>query len=299
MFFPDNIDFHMHTTTSDGTDTVETLLPKIIENKIDMFAITDHDAISACDDMRILLKIEERKGAKGLPVFVNGVEFSCEDNYGKYHILGYAYDPYAPAIRELVGFAHDMRMTKLRQRINFLEDRFGIELPQEETQGLFSLKNPGKPHIGNLLAKYGYAENKDVAIRKYLNGITYHGRVHVFPEEAVEAIKNSGGIPVLAHPAYGDGTQRPDDKEMHRRLRALKLCGLMGMEAYYSVFSKEETVRMLSFAKEYDLMVSAGSDYHGANKQVLLGQTGLVSASEGGEQMKAFIKACLERECNY
>ena len=290
---------HMHTTTSDGTDTPEMLLTKIREKNIDMFAITDHDAISACDDMWILLKKEERKGAKKLPVFVNGVEFSCEDNYGKYHILGYAYDAYHPAIRKLVDFAHDMRMTKLKQRIDFLADRFEIVLPEEDVKGLFSLKNPGKPHIGNLLAKYGYAENKDAAIRNYLNGITYQGRVHVFPEEAVEAIIKAGGIPVLAHPAYGDGTQRPDDQEMHRRIKALKLCGLMGLEAYYSVFSKEETARMLAFAEAYDLMVTAGSDYHGTNKTVHLGQTGLERTEDGGSRMKAFIEACLEREKNY
>ncbi len=299
MIFPSKIDMHMHTTTSVGTDTPEMLLTKIREKNIDMFAITDHDAISVCDDMRILLKIEERKGAENLPVFVNGVEFSCRDNYGRYHILGYAYDPAHPAIREMVDFAHAMRMTKLSRRFEFLEEEFGIVFPKEDIEDIYSMDNPGKPHLGNLLVKYGHAPDRSAAIKKYLNHVTYQGRVHVFPEEAAEAILNAGGIPVLAHPPLGDGGQQLDDREMRRRLNALKLNGLMGLEAWYSAFSKDTTEWMLALAHEFDLMATAGSDYHGEHKKVPLGETGLASAADGGLRVKAFIEACQERENRY
>ncbi len=288
MDFPKKIDFHMHTTTSDGTDTPELLLEKIRQNGIDMFAVTDHDAISACESIRHLLReTGEDKNIR----FVNGVEFSCEDAYGKYHILGYGYDIFHPEIRKLVTDSHGLRMTKLSRRIEFLEDEFGFTFPQEEVNALFSLRNPGKLHIANMIVRQGYAENKDIAIKKYLNHVTYQGRVHIFPEDAIEVIVKAGGIPMLAHPCLGDGSQKLDDREMRRRLTALKACGLLGLEAYYSVFSKETTDRMLSFADEFDLLVSAGSDYHGTNKQVALGQTGLKCAAEGGPRLKAFIEA--------
>ena len=295
MNFPKKIDFHMHTTVSDGTDTPDMLIDNIRASGIDMFAVTDHDAISGCDQVRYLLRLAEYNGEKHLPGFVNGVEFSCRDNYGRYHILGYAYNAAHPAIRNLVEDVHSLRMSKFARRIEFLEDEFGFRFPQEELDKLWNLKNPGKPHIANLLVKLGYAEDKNSAIEKYLNHVKYFGRSHIFPEEAVEAILAAGGIPVLAHPIFGDGGQRLDDREMHRRLEALTIAGLMGVEAFYSGFSKDITLRMLRLANDFDLLVSAGSDYHGTNKTVLLGETNLVSVDAGGGRLKGFIRACLSR----
>lgn len=295
MIFPKKIDFHMHTIVSDGTDTPDMLLDNIMAAGIDMFSVTDHDAISGCDQVRYLLRLAEYNGVENLPVFVNGVEFSCRDNYGKYHILGYAYNAAHPAIRNLVEEVHGLRMSKFARRIEFLEDQYGFDFPQEELDALWHLKNPGKPHIGNLLVKLGYAKDKNSAIKDYLNHVTYFGRSHIFPEEAVEAILAAGGIPVLAHPVYGDGGQRLDDREMHRRLEALTMAGLMGVEAFYSGFTKETTLKMLRLANDFDLLVSAGSDYHGTNKTVPLGHTNLVSVDAGGGRVKGFIRACFSR----
>ena len=88
----DKIDLHIHTTISDGTDTPEELLPLVKEAGLDVFSVTDHDSVKASRIIPPLLK-------DGDPAFISGVEFSCKDEEGKYHILGYAYDPEAPSIR--------------------------------------------------------------------------------------------------------------------------------------------------------------------------------------------------------
>ena len=88
------IDLHMHTTVSDGTDTPEEILGRVKENGIDLFAITDHDAIKGCGVIRQMRKPDD-------PQFLTGVEFSCRDEEGQYHILGYGYDPEAESMREL------------------------------------------------------------------------------------------------------------------------------------------------------------------------------------------------------
>ena len=103
MTEPHKIDLHMHTTVSDGTDTPEEIFRNVKESGIELFAITDHDAIKGCEVIRQLRKPED-------PQFLTGVEFSCRDEEGQYHILGYGYDPEAESMRTLVEKGHRIRM---------------------------------------------------------------------------------------------------------------------------------------------------------------------------------------------
>ena len=189
----------MHSTISDGTDTPSELLEHIREAKIELFALTDHDAIKGCTMIRNLLR-------PGDPLFINGVEFSCRDEEGKYHILGYNYTPDSEAILDVVELGHRYREKKLMARLEFIRERFGFSFSEEDVQKLMKLDNPGKPHIGNLMAQYGYAPSKDVAIRVYLNQARFPNE-YVRPEQAIQGILKSGGIPVLAHPAFGSGDE--------------------------------------------------------------------------------------------
>ena len=68
---------------------------------------------------------------EGAPVFVTGVEFSCKDENGKYHILGYAYDTKSRTVRDLVLKCHENRMTKVWDRLDGLKDEFHITFPEE------------------------------------------------------------------------------------------------------------------------------------------------------------------------
>ena len=157
MDFRKTIDLHMHTTVSDGTDTPEEILDKVREAGLKCFSVTDHDAILAS---RRILKIIRPDD----PAVIIGVEFSCKDHLGKYHILGYGYDPTAGSIRSIVDKGHSLRMDKMHARVDFLKDHFGFTFSQESIDALFSLDNPGKPHLGNLMVQYGYATSKEDAI---------------------------------------------------------------------------------------------------------------------------------------
>ncbi|MBR5930840.1 MAG: PHP domain-containing protein [Lachnospiraceae bacterium] len=286
--YPEIIDLHMHSVISDGTDQPEDLLQKAKEAGLDLFALTDHDAIKGCQ------KILESRTDED-PLFLCGVEFSCRDEEGKYHILGYAYDPDATAMKELVGLGHSYRMRKTRGRLEQLEEQFGFSFPEDEIEALLSLDNPGKPHIGNLMVKYGYAKTKEEAIRNFINRVHIKS-VYVRPEEAIEGILKSGGVPVLAHPSYGDGEQFVIGEEMDARLQRLIPFGLEGVEAYYSGFTPKLIEEMLAFAVKYDLYVTAGSDYHGRNKLVEMGDTNLVDVQEGPEGLHRFLDRCLSSQ---
>jgi len=214
--------------------------------------------------------------------------FSCKDEEGKYHILGYGYDPGTGPINKVVDTGHGYRMKKVLGRLDYLKKEFGFTFPAEEIDSLLALDNPGKPHIGNMMVRHGYAKTKEEAIRQYIDRLHFKSQ-YVRPEEAIEGILGSGGIPVLAHPSYGSGDQIIVGDEMDRRLRRLIGFGLQGVEAFYSGFTEKLRSEILSFAARYDLYVTAGSDYHGTNKLVVLGDTGLSSVQEAPEALHRFL----------
>ena len=285
--FSGKIDLHMHTTVSDGTDTPEQILSCVKEAGITLFSVTDHDAVKAGKLIPGLLK-------KGDPAFLTGVEFSCRDDKGKYHILGYGYNADTDPVQSVVNLGHGYRMNKVRARLDFLDTQYGVSFPEEEIEHLLHLDNPGKPHIGNLMVKYGYAKSKEVAIRDYINHLHFRTE-YVRPEEAIAGILGSGGIPVLAHPFYGSGDQLILGEEMEKRLQRLMDFGLQGVEAFYSGFTDKLRDEMLDYAEKYRLYVTAGSDYHGKNKLVVLGDTGLDTREELPDGLKRFLQAVQEK----
>ena len=267
MITPASIDLHIHTNVSDGTDSPEELLARVRAAGLSVFAVTDHDAMKACTAIRQLL-------SPGDPRFIPGVEFSCRSGEDKCHILGYGFDPAAAPIAELVEAAHGIRVDKVKKRLAVLKSDHGIAFPEEEIRELLSLPNPGKPHIGNLMVKYGYAETRQQAIREVLNRIRVKAG-SIRPEQAIAAILESGGVPVLAHPFFGDGDQHIEGAEMEGRIARLVKSGLLGVEAFYSGFTPEQSEKMLAYAERFGLVATAGSDFHGANKDIPLGMTGL------------------------
>lgn len=283
MAYPEKIDLHMHSRVSDGTDTPSEIVDRVREKGIEFFSLTDHDAVKGCVQIMQNLK-------NGDPHFVCGAEFSCKDEMGNYHILAYGYDAFSSPINGLVETAHELRIAKFRQRMKLLSEKFGFGFDKADIDALSALDNPGKPHIGNLMVKYGYARNKDEAINEYINKI-HVGNKYVRPEYAINAILNAGGIPVLAHPSFGRGDELVIGDEMDGRLKALISYGLKGVEAFYSGFNTALIRENLAFAEKYGLFVTAGSDYHGTNKTVVLGDDHLPEKEDYPDGFKRFLAA--------
>lgn len=261
------IDLHIHSTVSDGTDKPEEILKKVKEAGISLFSLTDHDAVKGSSALAGAMSQED-------PRMISGAEFSCQDEKGKYHILGYRFDPDAESIQQLIRTGHQYRMEKMTARLEHLENEFGFSFPEEEKKNLLSMDNPGKPHLGNLMVRYGYAGTKDQAITEYINHLHVRSR-YIRPEEAVRGILEGGGIPVLAHPPFGRGDQLITGSDLEERIRRLMDYGLQGLEGFYSGYTPQLRESILIFARQYGLYITAGSDYHGTNKPVCLGQTGL------------------------
>ena len=280
------IDLHLHTQISDGTDSLTEIIENVRKAGLDLFSVTDHDSIKA--GIMIPPMLEELEPEQRT-AFVRGIEFSCEDEMGKYHILGYGYNSAVPGIAEVVEEGHRMRMRKTKARLQFLQKEFNFRFTEDEIDELLSKDNPGKPHIANLMIGHGYANDIQDAIKNYINKKEFQNE-HVRPEDAIKGILKSGGIPVLAHPCYGSGDELILKDEMEERLRRLMGFGLMGLEGYYSGFPQKLSQEMIGLAEKYGLYVTAGSDYHGANKMVPLGDNDLEDAAQGPEGLHRFLQ---------
>lgn len=265
LFISNEIDLHIHTTYSDGSDTVKELLDKILASNIHTFSVTDHDSIQGSNEMENLIKDSL------IPVkFIPGVELSCVSPKGKCHILGYNYDKTSPSLLMLIDKVKRLRKENLDKRIAFLKNVYSITFNTEETNWLYSLNNAGKPHLAKLIIKQGLASGVGEAIEKYLLACdTVSAKIEA--SEGILAILEAGGIPVWAHPLGGEGEKRTSLEGFNNLYGYLKECGIKGLECYYSRYTIDEIEFLKETAATDGLLTTGGSDYHGLNKNIALG----------------------------
>lgn len=259
------VDMHLHTTASDGSDSPAVLIEKAKAQGIAIMSITDHDTLVGIKEALML-------GDVGVKI-ITGIEFSCcvaGDTGFDCHILGYGFDINSDAIARAVNHGREMRLLKLEKRIEYLRDAFGIEFSTEEIQELRSYNSVAKPHLARLIIKHGLADSIADAIDKYLKGIKFPDD-RIDASEAIDAIREAGGVSVYAHPLGGERERRLSIDELTPRVNALLRLGIGGLECYYSRYSTEESSALVHLAKDLGLVASAGSDYHGENKTVPLG----------------------------
>ena len=262
------IDLHIHTILSDGTDSVEELLDKLEVKGIDTFAITDHDNISAYN--QITNGMQDKIVARGLR-YISGVELSCDFGNDTMHILAYNFKD-TSSLEYLLDELQEKRLNRVRKRIEILENEFGITLTEDELYWIFSQNNPSKPHIAQVLINKGLSDNINSCIQKYM--------YHKVPNQKMDAIMVADTLHArnitfgIAHPLGGVGEKRIDVETFEHNVKIMKEHGISFLECYYSLYNAEERKLIKSVADKYGLKVSGGSDYHGLNKDVELGDLG-------------------------
>ena len=266
------IDLHMHSTCSDGTDTPEELLEKNKRLKMKVFAICDHDTIESTLILRRTNPEAFEKTSN--PRFVTGVELSCFNELGKYHILGLNYNEKAKSIQDIVNELSIKRKEKLRLRIENIERQFNIAFGESIVREWDEKISVGKPHIANELVRMGYASNKQEAIDIYIKPADTNKNTRMETKKAIEAIHSAEGIAIWAHPLGGIGSEILFPCEFEKRLRQLVGEGLDGIECHYSLYSQAQQDYLKYMANKYNLLISCGSDYHGKNKEVHIGEIG-------------------------
>jgi len=276
-------DLHLHSNNSDGSDSVQQLAQRIIDEKLEIVALTDHDTVSGISEMRNCLPQNIK--------FIPAIELTSKARGIKCHILGYNIDEKNAYLLELIEKGKQLRRTKLETRIKFLKNVWGIELRQDEIDWLYSRKSVVKTHIANILVNRGLAQNNIEAMNKYLDGCKT-GNTRFDGEEAIKTIKKSGGISVWAHPLGGEGEEHISKTEFLSKLEIMISCGIQGLECFYSRYSNAEISFLRECANNNGLFVTGGSDYHGSNKTVVFGQ--LNTSNDPIDSQKLNLKPLIE-----
>ena len=259
-------DLHLHTSASDGTLSPTELIKLAYKSGIHTLSITDHDTVAGITEARAALEEEM--------TLITGVEFSCYydgDEPFLLHILGYGIDPSSESITKTVCVGRDTRQRKHSLRLEYMRRVYGIEFTEGELDYFNSRMTVGKPHLAEVLVNRGMAGSIKEAIDKYMKAPDFPDG-NIPASLAIEGIVGAGGIPVYAHSLGGECDARLSYGEAKRRIALMKDMGVMGLECYYSRYSSEDERFLLSVAEELGLLVSGGSDFHGKNKTVVLGE---------------------------
>ena len=261
------IDLHMHTTYSDGTDTLEKLIDNVIEAGVTYFAITDHDTAKAC---RKVLRTEElkQKIIDAKIKFVCGIEYSCIYKGRKVHILAYDIDPNHESVKKLEQKLKDLFKEKDYHRSIAIEND-GYVLSDKSKEFLSTRINIRTPDIARCLFNDGHFGDFEDACQ-YVKKIKYPKEYLFDAVEVIEEMSKIGAKVVWAHSFYGLNQSHITAEKIEEFITELKPLGLQGLECYYSLYNKEEIDELLKIAKKHSLFVTCGSDYHGKNKKIQL-----------------------------
>lgn len=248
------VDLHTHTTASDGSIPPAELVKKAESLGLTAVGITDHDTIGGVR--------EAIEASIGLDTeVVAGVELGVDYKAGGTHILGYFSHSNYLNIKGYFDWILEKRHDRNKKLIENLNNA-GYQVTREEMYEKAAGGTPGRPHLAKCLIEKGYAGNVNEVFDKILLcREIYVPREKTTPESAISEILKNKGVPVLAHPVYMDR-----EGLFEETLPKFVDMGLMGIEAFHSDHEESDTARYTEAARKYDLIVTGGSDFHGANK---------------------------------
>ena len=245
------IDFHTHSTASDGALTPAELLRRAHARGVSALAVTDHDTVSGC--------LEAMAEPMADLQLVSGLELSCRWGGTTIHIVGLGIDPAQQGLTALLASLDRLREDRAGKIAEKL-DRLGMSGALAGARGLAGSGSICRPHFANWLVSEGHAETAGVAFDKWLgNGKPADSKTQ-WPDlvTSVTAITAAGGLPVLAHPLKYRFTRT--------KLRALcsdfGAAGGIAVEIVNGRQTSTEIAALSRLAQEMDLAVSIGSDFH-------------------------------------
>lgn len=268
------VDLHVHSNKSDGTYSPTELVDYAMQKGICAFALTDHDTVDGLDEalsyaatlrksMPPKISVYRDPNARFVPEVIPGIELSTEYAGKDIHIVGLYIDHHNPAFQaSLKEFVDSRTRRNLKMCENLRE--VGIDITYEALEAEFPDSVITRAHYAKWMLQQGYIKSIQEAFDRYVGDHCpcYVPREKVTPAQAIQLILQADGIPVLAHPTlYHLGKAK-----LERLIGELKEAGLLAMEGIYSTYSTAEQRQMCTIARENGLLISGGSDFHGANK---------------------------------
>ncbi len=276
------IDTHIHSTYSDGRDTVEEIFRLAKRVNLDAIALTDHDTNVGWNEG---FEYAEKYGVG----FIAGCEISTVYKGMNQHLLAYLYDEKDPLLQSILIKSKNARFVRFQKMCELLRKDYTFSL-QDIVESTFGTKSfqalgqenidydflkqtgipLGRPHLADVLIKFGYFKNRDECFSNVLNAESKYYVSYNPPNilEVIKAVKNAGGFCVLAHPF-----SKKRGKELcFKDIKELKNTGLDGLEVNHYEHDLKDREKASSICIKLSLLQLGSSDYHGTGKPNRLGE---------------------------
>lgn len=248
------IDLHSHSRASDGSFSPSALVAHAASQGVSVLALTDHDTVAG--------NAEAAEAARGAGIgFVPGIELDIEWKSGECHMLGLGLKTEGAELGSLIAALQADRAERNAGIIEKMRaDGIDIDLPR--AQALAGEGTLGRPHFAQYLVEAKVVRTRQQAFDRFLarDRPYYLERKGIPLDAGISAIRAAGGVPILAHPLslYASWGALPGIVASFRDR------GIAGLEAWHPGARIVECERLEALAKELGLLVTAGSDFHGA-----------------------------------
>lgn len=236
---------------SDGIYSPEEVVVQAQTIGLEIISITDHDTI------RGISRALNYANIKNINLrIIPGVEINTNWKGEEVHILGYFIDYKSTYLEEELKRLREGRVRRNKKIVEKLK-MMGMDIKFEEVLSCAQGETLGRPHIAKVIVKKGFAPDLKSAFIQYLEPGRpgFVPRESISPLEAIKLIERCGGIPFLAHPGLLSSPLSI--------IWELKEGGLKGLEVYYPGHKEGDNDFFEKKAKEYNLLTSGGSDFHG------------------------------------
>jgi len=272
------IDLHLHTTHSDGTDTVEMLLENAEKNNLEIISITDHDTIEAYYELENHPEIRNKFSGE----IIIGSEIKCIFDNVNIEILAYGMDYHKIDIKK--ENLQEVQSDILKHFIS-VGKKIGLKV---DNSIKIDISNPNKMYAAwvfydNIIK---YNENEEI-IKKYapidrvsfyrehqgnINSPFYYDTSKYIDDcqTVINKIHNAGGLAFLAH-----GLIYPFKDKRKSVEKIINTTNLDGLECIHSLFDKDGMKYMTNLCQKNNKYMSGGSDYHAKNKPTVFMGTGI------------------------
>ncbi len=247
------VDLHIHTTYSDGSFTPKEVVMYARYKNISTIAITDHDTVVGNEEAVLIGK---KIGVEVIP----GVEISVCCGEKEIHLLGYFVNFKSKKLMDKLEILRNSKKKRNPLIVKKLK-KLGVHIDLNMLKKKLMTENICRPHIAREMVRLGYVKDIKEAFERYLKvgRPAYVPKERIEIEEAINIVKECGGISVIAHPTT---MKLSGFEEYLKFFKYLKGIGLDGIEVFYNGY---ENQMMLSIANKLNMIKTAGSDFHGLN----------------------------------
>ncbi len=254
-------DLHSHSSFSDGTETPSHNVRLAIERGLDGLGVTDHDTTDGLP--------EAFEAAAGTDLeIIPGIEFSAEYDGASLHVLSYWIDPENETLRGELRRLTDTRFRRGEMMVDKLQE-LGYDISFDRVRESAGGDLIARPHVATAMVEAGIVATEKDAFDRFISdgGIAHVPKHALDPIDALNLIKQAGGVCVLAHPGMWKGNGSvPDDL-----IQAMAEGGMAGLEVDHPDHDQTQRAYYGALAERFGLVRTGASDCHGERYGFRLG----------------------------